>query len=316
MPISSPAVPPRQPFLDRDFYSDPRRRARSAIVRALTRPSRRLGFDLELRSFYSPIPDLTLLDGETWSHRSELPGIELDLDRQLGFVESELASLISEFRPPRAATADRTEFFLHNGLFQAGDAELLYAMIRRYKPTTVLELGAGFSTLVSAAAVRANRSEGAETRLISCDPFASREAAARVDGLAELRPVLAERLELSEFAALGEHDILFIDSSHTVRLGGDVVHLLCEVAPRLRSGVLVHVHDVYLPYHYPRAWFEQLHWYWAEQYLLQALLSGSSQLEPLVAVHALWRDRHDELVKLIPTVAGGDAPLSFWMRVR
>jgi predicted O-methyltransferase YrrM len=316
MPISSPAVPPRQPFLDRDFYSDPRRRARSAIVRALTKPSRRLGFDFELRSFYSPIPDLTLLDDETWSHRSELPGIELDLDKQLGFAGSELESFVSEFRPPDTATATRTEFYLRNGLFQAGDAELLYAMIRRYKPATVLELGAGFSTLVSAAAARANRSDGAETKLISCDPFASRATAARVDGLAELRPVFAERLESSEFAALGENDILFIDSSHTVRLGGDVIHLLCEVAPRLAPGVLVHVHDVYLPYHYPREWFEQLHWYWAEQYLLQALLSGSSHLEPLLAVHALWRDRREQLVKLVPTVAAGDAPLSFWIRVR
>jgi hypothetical protein len=118
------------------------------------------------------------------------------------------------------------------------------------------------------------------------------------------------------YGSLGERDVLFIDSSHTVRAGGDVVHLLCEVVPRLRPGVLVHVHDIYLPYHYPREWFEQLHWYWAEQYLLQALLSGNSRLEVLIGAHALWRERRQQLVELIPTVAGSRSPLSFWIRVR
>jgi hypothetical protein len=169
---------------------------------------------------------------------------------------------------------------------------------------------------VSATAVRANRDEGHETRLVSCDPYASRSAAAGVDGLAELRADPAERLQESVYGSLGERDVLFIDSSHTVRAGGDVVHLLCEVVPRLRPGVLVHVHDIYLPYHYPREWFEQLHWYWAEQYLLQALLSGNSRLEVLIGAHALWRERRQQLVELIPTVAGSRSPLSFWIRVR
>jgi predicted O-methyltransferase YrrM len=306
----------RQPFLDRDFYSDPRRRARSAAVRLIEKPARRLGFDLEVRSFYSPIPDVSLLSEDFWSSRSELPGIEFDLDAQLGYIEKELAPFIAEFRPPRGPTARRTEFYLDNGLFQAGDAELLYSIIRAQRPGSVLELGAGFSTLVSAAAVRANRADGHETRLVSCDPYASRQAARGVDGLAELRADTAEHLDESLYAGLGEGDILFIDSSHTVRAGGDVVHLLCEVVPRLAPGVLVHVHDVYLPYHYPREWFEALHWYWAEQYLLQALLTGNSHIGVVVAAHALWRDRRRQLATLIPSVADGPAPHSFWMRTR
>ncbi len=309
-------MPPRQPFLDRDFYSDPRRRARSGVVRALRKPTRRLGFDLEVRTFYSPIPDLSMLGDDVFSHRSSLPGIELDLDSQLAYIERELGEFVGEFSPPRSPTADRTEFFLDNGLFQSGDAELLYAVIRRHRPRTVLELGAGFSTLVAAAAVRANRAHGHETRLISCDPYASRQTAATVDGLAELRSVAAERIDEAEFGALGDGDVLFIDSSHTVRVGGDVVHLLCEVVPRLAPGVLVHVHDVYLPYQYPREWFEQLHWYWAEQYLLQALLVDNPRLQVLIAAHALWRERRDGLTHLIPTIGTRHSPLSFWIRTQ
>ena len=109
---------------------------------------------------------------------------------------------------------------------------------------------------------------------------------------------------------------MFIDSSHTVRFGGDVVHLLCEVVPRLAPGVLVHVHDIYLPYPYPRAWYEQFHWYWAEQYLLQALLAGNRQLEILAAAYALWRERPDGLTRLMPMIDRRHPPVSFWLQVR
>lgn len=316
MTVSSPAVPVRQPFLERDFYSDPRRRARSALVRLLRRPVRRAGFDFELRSFYSPIPDLSAIDRQLWSEPSTLPGVDFDLEHQLEFIEAELVMFAKEFTPGRAPTGERQEYFLDNGLYGPGDAELLYAVIRRYRPNTVLELGAGFSTLVSAAAVRANRQDGHQTRLISCDPYADKEAAGQVDGLAELRPIAAESLEASEYAALGSGDILFIDSSHTVRLGGDVVHLLCEVIPRLAPGVLVHVHDIYLPYAYPREWYEQFGWYWAEQYLLQALLADNRRLEVLVGAYALWRERRAALGRLIPSLSAGDSPISLWMRVR
>jgi predicted O-methyltransferase YrrM len=310
------AVPVRQPFVERDYYSDPRRRARSALVRLLRRPVRRLGFDLEVRSFYSPIPAVEELDEQLWSSRSELRGLEFDLDRQLHHLEHELAPYVGEFKPPRRSNGRTGAYFLDNGLFGAGDAELLYAAIRRHRPRLVLELGAGFSTLVSAAAVRANRAEGHETRLISCDPYASREAAATVDGLAELRPIAAERLDETLFAALGDGDILFIDSSHAVRLGGDVIHLTCEVLPRLAPGVIVHFHDIYLPYPYPRAWYERLGWYWAEQYMLQALLAGSERFDVLIAAHALWRERTERFTATIPTIDPINPPLSFWMRVR
>jgi hypothetical protein len=180
----------------------------------------------------------------------------------------------------------------------------------------VLELGAGFSTLVSAAAARANREDGVETRLVSCDPYASRDAAAGVDGLAELRAVPAERLDDSHFGELSSGDILFIDSSHTVRVGGDVVHLLCEVIPRLAPGVIVHVHDIYLPYEYPRELIEEARWYWAEQYLLQALLAGNERLEVLVGAYALFREDRERLRAAIPNLDPSQPPHSFWMRVK
>jgi predicted O-methyltransferase YrrM len=306
----------RQPFIDRDFYSDPRRRVRSGIVRALSRPMRRAGFDFELRSFYSPIPNTDLIADQRWERRSEMPGIDLDLERQFGYVEDELAPAIAEFTPPRAATGDRFAYHLDNGLFQGGDADLLYAVIRRHRPARVLELGAGFSTLVSAMAARANREDGDETRVTSCDPYANGAGAAQVDGLEAIIPIAAEELQSDLFSELVAGDVLFIDSSHTVRIGGDVVHLFCEVIPQLAPGVIVHVHDVYLPYEYPREWMDRMRWYWAEQYLLQALLAGNDRLEVLAGAYALWREDAERLRRTIPNIDPAHPPISFWLRVQ
>jgi predicted O-methyltransferase YrrM len=306
----------RQPFIDRDFYSDPRRRLRSGIVRALSRPMRRAGFDFELRSFYSPIPNTELIPDQRWRRSSPMPGIEFDLERQFAYVEGELAPAIAEFKPPRQPTGDRFAYHLDNGLFQGGDADLLYAVIRHHRPARVLELGAGFSTLVGAMAARANRDDGHETRLRSCDPYANGGGAAQVDGLEAIIPVAAEELSADLFSELAAGDVLFIDSSHTVRIGGDVVHLFCEVIPQLAPGVLVHVHDVYLPYEYPREWMDRMRWYWAEQYLLQALLVGNDRLEVLAGAYALWRADPERLRAAIPNLDPAHPPISFWMRVR
>ena len=87
-------------------------------------------------------------------------------------------------------------------------------------------------------------------------------------------PALARAGDLAAILnSLQEHDVLFIDSSHTVRIGGDVVHEICEILPRLKQGVAVHFHDIFLPSHYPREWVMERNCFWAEQYLLQAFLA-------------------------------------------
>lgn len=299
--------------MDRDYYSDPRRKLRTALTRAVARPVRSMGFDLEVRSFYSPVPNLALIDPATWNTRSPMTGVpNFDTVDQLAYVERELAGHIAEFRPSSAPTEDRFAFYLGNGLYQGGDADLLYAMIRRHRPKRIIELGAGFSTLVTAAACRANREDGHITEFVSYDPYATPPLTG-IDGLTRLEAVTAESVPIADFQALEPGDVLFIDSSHVVRTGGDVNRLLLDVIPAVGPGVVIHVHDIYLPYEYPREWAVN-GWYWSEQYLLQALLVGNDSLEVLVAAHAVWRAHGPELQRLIPNLDPAHPPLSFWMR--
>jgi hypothetical protein len=109
--------------------------------------------------------------------------------------------------------------------------------------------------------------------------------------------------------------VLFIDSSHVSKVGGDVNFLFLEVLPRLRPGVIVHLHDVFLPAEYPRDWVVEKGRFWTEQYLLQAFLTFNDAWEILLANNYLGLEHAEALRTTFPTSPwwGGG---SFWMRRR
>ena len=108
-------------------------------------------------------------------------------------------------------------------------------------------------------------------------------------------------------------DILFIDSSDTVKIGGDVNYLFLEVLPRLKPGVIVHVHDIFLPFDYRRDWVMEKFRFWTEQYMLQSFLTFNSEFEVLMA-NSYLNHYHEEELKTVfpdlPSYRGG----SFWIR--
>ena len=100
-----------------------------------------------------------------------------------------------------------------------------------------------------------------------------------------------------------------------VKRGGEVTRVVLGVLPRLREGVRVHFHDVFLPYDYPRL-FYALGGHFSEQYLLAALLTGTDEWEVEVAAQALHRERREELAAAIPSLQspGPVGPSAFWIR--
>jgi hypothetical protein len=131
----------------------------------------------------------------------------------------------------------------------------------------------------------------------------------------ELNVVSATDVPLAEFEALGEHDVLFVDTTHTVKLGSDVNRIILDVLPELAPGVLVHFHDVFLPYEYPRTFLER-RLYWNEQYLLQAFLAQNPAWEIVLPLHALVRERPEPLSTLVASFHPGSGPSAFWIRRR
>jgi predicted O-methyltransferase YrrM len=186
-------------------------------------------------------------------------------------------------------------------------------MVRGLAPSRVVELGSGQSTLIMARAARENAAEGRPLVLESFDPYPG-VAQPPLPGLAALERVPAQEVPLPVFEALGAGDVLFVDTTHTVKLGSDVNHIVLEVLPRLRPGVIVHLHDIFLPFEYPRVWPERYGLYWSEQYLVQAFLAFSSGYEVLAAVHALQRQRSGAMRELLPAAVGERVGAAFWVR--
>lgn len=274
-------------------------------------------YDIARRDYYSPLPDFDALAPEVWERVSPMRGIEFDVDAQFEWAEEHLRRYAAEFNPPAHGDLSAPEFFMFNWSMQAGDAELLYAMVRYAKPARIIELGSGFSTLAMARAALANHADGTPTRLDSFNPFPPPNLDGHsVDGLSAQHRVAAQDVPMAEFESLLSGDILFVDTTHTVKIGSEVNRVILDVLPALAPGVLVHFHDILLPYEYPR-WQIERWGAWNEQYLLQAFLIGNPRYEVLVALHAMARRDPGRLAKLAPHYNDREHfPTGFWIRAR
>jgi hypothetical protein len=212
---------------------------------------------------------------------------------------------------PVEPTGEPGRFHFNNGLFDATDALVAYCMIRHFQPRLIIEVGGGFSSLIAAEAIVKNENSA----LICIEPFPPDFLRDGFPGLHSLIQKKVEHIDIGFFSQLDSGDILFIDSSHTVKIGGDVNYLFLEVLPRLKPGVIVHVHDIFLPFDYRRDWVMDQLRFWTEQYLLQAFLSFNSEFEVLMANAYLLHRYREELNAAFtksPRLRGG----SFWMRRR
>jgi Methyltransferase domain len=270
-------------------------RARSWIGWALmtTKPFRLLlwfGVQVTPVHYYSPVPDVRDLRRrpEIWEHPSDLPGIDMRVDAQQALMTEVFVRYHEECDFPRRATNRSSEYHTDNVYFGYVSAVAMHSMIRHFKPRRVIEIGAGFSTLVIGGAARLNASEGWRTEVTAIDPYPSEIVAGGIPGVDHLIADRVERLGTEAFKELARHDIVSIDSSHTVKTGGEVPYLYLDVLPRLPAGVFVHIHDIFLPDEYPQAWLFRRH-YWNEQYLVHAFLIGNRHFE------VVWAPRFMEL---------------------
>jgi hypothetical protein len=270
--------------------------------------------------FYSPVPDLNDLQRrKIWAKKSELAGIEFAPERQIRLLRELGEKYGNECDWPALPAKTPLGFYTENNSFSFGCAAGLHSLIRLHKPKKIIEIGSGHSSLVLSSALSKNHSEGFSSEYFIVDPY---PAAVTQQGLSCLMQVIPKRVELldiQKFLQLRENDMLFVDSGHTVRTGGDVNFLFLEVFPRLAPGVIVHIHDIGLPYEYPETYFTNpsFRMFWTEAYLLQAFLSFNSQFEILLAMAYLMNDKKIEFCKAFrhydPTkhkaISG-----SFWMR--
>lgn len=265
---------------------------------------------------YSPIPsaeDVARAERRAADAGPELPGIDLREPEQVALLER-LAPFYADL--PDWDRPDAGRFRYDNDWFTWGDAIGYALMLRHARPRRIVEVGAGWS---SALALDVDeRFLGGRTAFTFIDPTPDRLRSLVPAGELEGRLVAApvQDVPLAAFEALGPDDILFVDSSHVLKAGSDVQHLLDEVYPRVAPGVLLHVHDVFWPFEYPASWLAtgcSVN----EAYAIRALLQGSTAFAVVLWNDFLVRFHREWLAANMPLMLAGGFPTGgIWLRRR
>ena len=254
--------------------------------------------------YYVPVANIHELarTRSRWARKSTLPGIDSALDEQVNALTKMCLPFQSEYAGG-SLYRDACARGFGQG-FGEIEAEALYAVVRYLKPATIVEIGAGVTSACIASAITANSREGGRrTRHVIIDPRPSEPVCALP--LVELHRHDVQDMPFEIFNQLSAGDLLFIDSSHAVRPGSDVNFLVLEVLPRLRSGVVIHFHDVFLPYDYPRDVLKSV-FHWQETSLLRAYLTENPRTRIVFCMSHLHYDRPDALTRVFPDYRRAD----------
>ncbi len=262
--------------------------------------------------YYQPVFKVSELGDSVFDAPRHLEGLDLKIDDQLRLLgEFNFADELGQIPVGRAT--QKLGFYHRNPSIGPCDAELLYCMLRHFKPARIIEVGSGYSSRLIKEALDINKSEGVDSEQVCIEPF-------EMPWLEELgvEKVIrskVENVDTEVFESLERDDILFIDSSHVVRTGGDVTKLYLEILPKLKSGVIIHAHDIFTPYEYPRQWVVEMRRFWTEQYLLEAFLSFNKSFEVVLSANYLAINHGKELSNTCPRYAElGYGHGSFWIR--
>ncbi len=277
----------------------------------------KVGIHITPNHYYWPIPDTSKLKPELWERESEMAGIDLNESDQRDILHTFENKYRSEYEQfPLEPTDIAHQYYVNNRDFGAVDGEILYCMIRHFKPAKIIEIGSGHSTYLSAQALLKNEEAAGKTgELIAIEPY---PRGALVEGFPGLTKYIRSRVQdvdLQIFLELKENDILFIDSSHILAIGSDVQYEYTEILPRLKRGVLIHIHDIFLPKEYPQEWVYNLFRFWNEQYLLQAFLSFNDYFKIIWAGSHMHLKNPELLENAFPTYDRKvNHPGSIWIR--
>jgi predicted O-methyltransferase YrrM len=232
--------------------------------------------------YYSTIPDLK----EVQKRRSEifskrlLRGIDLNREKQFDLLkefEKYYKDLPYNFDNQAPG---KTRYQVKDAWYRYSDTIMLYSMIRFLKPSRIIEIGSGYSS-----AIMLDTNDlffNSSIKLTFIDPYTERLYSLFNDDDRKKQEVLQNAVQdvsLDIFRGLEKNDILFVDSSHVSKVGSDLNHILFEILPVLNSDVYIHFHDIHYPFELPEHWVFRKKWFWNENYLIRAFLTGNPHYE-------------------------------------
>lgn len=281
------------------------------------------GFNIVKKDdYYSTLPVLSEIESTRarWDRPSALVGIDLDVPEMTETLRDLASRWEQEFAAVTGDYLANTRQGFGPGYPQL-DARTLYFMLREHKPARYLEIGSGLSTYYASLAAQRNAADGSPLQITCVEPYPF-DALRTLDNF-ELVEGFVQDVPLSRFEALEAGDVLFIDSSHALKIDSDVAFLFLEVLPRLKPGVLVHIHDVHFPYNgpYPAdTWLFGERWpvYWNEAMVVQIFLAHNHAYRVLLSTPMIRHENEHVLGELfadyVPVARDANPPSSLWLR--
>jgi tetratricopeptide (TPR) repeat protein len=275
----------------------------------------KIGFHLQANDYYSPLNDCKFLEEnlDLWTKPNPEPvcinwrrAAQLTLAGDLSPFIAELCDVPTQ--PP----ADQSAYGWKNNFWENADALVQYSLVRHFRPTRYVEIGCGWSSLMLKRALARNATDGAPCAVTLIEPYPNENLFRHFPPDWTIHLQMIQRADPAIFESLEAGDVLFYDGSHCSKVASDVNWFFFEVLPRVKPGVIIHLHDISLPQEYPHPWIFDRGQTWNEQYVLQAFLMHNPAYEVLIANRYLFMHHAAELKPLyhnLQPVFGS----SFWM---
>jgi len=245
---------------------------------------------------------------------TENDGIDLNRTQQHALLER-FVTYFPDFTPAQNQTSGSL-YYYNNSMFGFSDAFALYGIFKAFKPARVIEIGSGHS---SALMLDISREFLPDTSFTFIDPYSEtigRVLKSRPGGHYELIRREAQDMDLHFFQQLGESDVLFIDTSHTVKIGSDLSTIFFSILPALKPGVIIHIHDIYFPWEYPEEMIIEGRTY-NEVYFVRAFLQYNNAFEIIYNTSQMELEQHDYFTNRMPgyfKTTGQRGGQSLWLR--
>lgn len=269
--------------------------------------------------YYSPIPNIKQLKNEEDRifreisvEEMEKSGINLNMPKQIELMKK-LSEYINDTFPMRFNSGYR--YYLNNEAINETDSMTLHAMLCCMKPKKVIEIGSGYSSAMMLDTNEKWMDINDKIHFTFIEPYTERLKSLLKQEDYVNADILEKRVQdinLELFETLEDNDILFIDSSHVSKAGSDVNFELFEILPRLKSGVIIHFHDICWGFIYPKKWLFESMYHWNEAYLLRAFLTNNKDYEILFWADSIphFSDEWKEFYNTKENCSGG----SIWIR--
>lgn len=247
--------------------------------------------------YYSPVP--SMIDCERYKKKqwSDLKNINLNAYYQENLLNV-FGTLYKEFCFPYEENLSISKYYLNCGFFDLNDAITLNLFLRHFKPSKIIEVGSGFSTLCM---VETARISNINIDITCIEPYPDRlKSLVDVENDVDLHEEFLQNVDSKKITEkLKPGDLLFIDSSHVYKYGSDVMYIFKKILPNIPKGVFVHFHDVPFPFEYHDNWVDK-GWYWSEAFFLEQFLAHNNDWEIVFWPSMLYETLEKKVTQQMP----------------